>query len=626
MAGTGIRPKRARAQVPTDWLASAVALLQLAHPSIRVQRQTVARLLEFLTWQWRLGHTPRQAVAMICASGGVLRPSAGAYVDSRPARPPKGATAGQAFGADELRQAPKLERLSDKLRKLEEKRDELTTKAEVAEVRAEHSQRPAKRAELRDKASEARRKAAGLAAQMAELQATLTTEQRRSVKAGEWSQVRSERVTKRAQGRRAGGAAVCPPDQSACALGLQGAICGLPATLVLASARGAPLPQTARYCLTSADRLIPSHDARRGFVKRDDYPTDVQEREYHRDRGEQIKVLSTAQNLIPALIFNGAPGAIDGLPVVTPQGVVLGGNGRTQALQLHYHQGGRAARDFLLDHAGQFGFSRQQVEAIADPVVVRVVSMHPPDSVQYKRAAQELVRLLNVPLTQSLGVRAESVAESRRLSDEVLEILSVALGDGQTSLADYLSSRQSRPLMDALRRSSILSDRNVARYILPDGGAFSEDGKRFVERLLTAAIVPSAELLEQLGPGTVGMLARGAPWILSAAAAGEAWDLRPGLYAAAKDLADLRGRSIESVPEYLRQGSMFGKPASLGNPTAEKLLVLLFDAQRKPTLFYAFAKAYAGFAARNPINQVGLFPSEQVSPQDGLDRALQGIH
>jgi hypothetical protein len=99
------------------------------------------------------------------------------------------------------------------------------------------------------------------------------------------------------------------------------------------------MPQIARYCLTSADRLIPSHDARRGFVKRDDYPTDVQEREYHRDKAEQIKVLSTAQNLIPELIFNGAPGAIDGLPVVTPQGVVLGGNGRTQALQLHYSQG-----------------------------------------------------------------------------------------------------------------------------------------------------------------------------------------------------------------------------------------------------------------------------------------------
>jgi hypothetical protein len=70
--------------------------------------------------------------------------------------------------------------------------------------------------------------------------------------------------------------------------------------------------------------------------------------------------------------------------------------------------------------------------------------MHPPDTPQYKRAAQELVRLLNIPLTQGLGVRAESVAESRRLSDEVLEILSVVLADGQTSLADYLGSRASR--------------------------------------------------------------------------------------------------------------------------------------------------------------------------------------
>lgn len=622
----GILPKRAGSQVPSGWLADAVALLHLAYPSIRVSRAMVERLLEFLTWQWRLGHTPRQAVAMTCASGGMIKPSAGAYVDSREARPPKDAKPGQAFGADELRGSAKLERLSDKLRRLEDKRDELTTKAEVADVRAEHTGSKAKRAELRDKASEARRKAAGLSGPIAELQKALATEQRRSIKADEWSQVRPERPASRVQGRRAAGGSVCPPEQSACALGLQGAICGLPATLVLASARGAPLPQTARYCLTSADRLIPSHDARRGFVKRDDYPGDVQEREYHRDKAEQVKVLSTAQNLIPELIFNGAPGAIDGLPVVTPQGVVLGGNGRTQALQLHYHQGGRAARDFLLDHAGQFGFSRQQVESITDPVVVRVVSMHPPESPQFQRAAQELVRLLNVPLTQSLGVRAESVAESRRLSDEVLEILSVALSDGQTSLADYLGSRQSRTLMDALRRAGILSERNVSRYIVPDGGAFSDDGKRFVERILTAAIVPSAELLEQLGPGLVGMLARGAPWILSAAAAGAAWDVRPGLYAAAKDLADLRGRSIESVSEYLRQGSMFGKPASLGNPTAEKLLGLLFEAQRKPTLFYAFAKAYAGFAARNPVNQIGLFPAETVSPQEGLDRAIQGTH
>jgi hypothetical protein len=106
------------------------------------------------------------------------------------------------------------------------------------------------------------------------------------------------------------------------------------------------------------------------------------------------------------------------------------------------------------------------------------------------------------------------------------------------------------------------------------------------------------------------MLARGAPWILSAAAAGDVWDLRGPLYAAAKDLADLRGRGLESVGEFLRQGSMFGKPAVLGNPTAEKLLYLLFETQRKPTRFQAFAKQYAGYAARNPVNQTALFPGK----------------
>jgi len=121
-----------------------------------------------------------------------------------------------------------------------------------------------------------------------------------------------------------------------------------------------------------------------------------------------MKVLSTAQNLIPELIFNGAPGAIDGLPVVTKEGIVLGGNGRTQALQLHYAQGGQLARDYLLDHAAQFGFARADVEKIADPVIVRVIEVVDRDAPTFQRAAQELVRLLNVPLTQSLSQRAES--------------------------------------------------------------------------------------------------------------------------------------------------------------------------------------------------------------------------
>ena len=57
--------------------------------------------------------------------------------------------------------------------------------------------------------------------------------------------------------------------------------------------------------------------------------------------------------------------------------------------------------------------------------------------------------------------------------------------------------------------------------------------------------------------------------------------------------------------------------------TAEQLLILLFETQRKPTRFQAFAKQYAGYAARNPIHQTSLFPGQVVTPKDGLERAMQ---
>jgi hypothetical protein len=54
----GIIPSRAGAKVPSAWLATAIALLQVAYTSIRITRAVVESLLDFFTWQWRLGHTP----------------------------------------------------------------------------------------------------------------------------------------------------------------------------------------------------------------------------------------------------------------------------------------------------------------------------------------------------------------------------------------------------------------------------------------------------------------------------------------------------------------------------------------------------------------------------------------
>lgn len=606
-----ILSKRAGQPVDLAWFATALAHAQTSYPRIRIDREVARGLLEFLTWQWRQGRTPREAVAMTCASSGRILPTAGTQQPEPKVRPPASAKPGDVFGADEVRATVKTDA---RIAKLTAKLADVQQRLSLYPDRIA-SAGPARRAELEDRQTADLDRARILKAQLSQAK-----EKARQAPLDSWRQVAKPSKARPAPARAAA-PPTCPPRNAGCKLGLEGGICGLPAPLVLASARGTPIPQVTRFCLTSADRLIASHDARRGFSRRADYPEDVQEREYERDKSEQYKVLTTAQNLIPELIFNGAPGAIDGLPVVTKEGIVLGGNGRTQAVQLHYSQGGHVAKDYLLDNAAQFGFTAEQVSAIPDPVVVRVVQAPDLDAPEFKRAAQELVRLLNVPLTQGLGVRAEALAESRRISNEVLEILSTALESG-SSLAEYLSSRSARTFADALRRAGIITDRNAGRHLNPDG-TFSEDGKRFAERLLTASLIPNTAILDQLGPGMVATLAAGAPWILSAAAHGEAWDLRKPMLAAAKDLADLQTRDIESVDAYLRQGGLFGKPATDGDPEAQSLLRLLYQVARQPTRFRSFAKRFAALAAQNPINQSSLFETETIRPRDALRRAIE---
>lgn len=415
--------------------------------------------------------------------------------------------------------------------------------------------------------------------------------------------------------------AACPPENPACGLGLLGGSCAIPAPLVLPSGQGAPESWVSRYCLTEASQLIPSHDPVRGFSLRSDYPAEVQERRYERDKGEQMKVVQLAQNLKPEVIFNVGPGAMDGPPVVTETGVVLGGNGRTMGLQLHYHLGLTAARDYLMTHGAAFGFPRERVAQLRQPVIVRVIKTD-----GEKRQLQELVRVLNVPPSHALDVRSESVAEARRLTEDVLSVLATAF-DGDDTLNEYLSSRASKPFTDALRRVGILTDRNASRYLTPLE-TYTDDGKMFVERLLTAALIPDATLLDQIGTEARQTLARGAPALLSAAAHGGAdWDLRVVLRAAMADVVQMRSRGVRSVDEYLRQEGMFAdsQPAVKALGMGATVLEVVQALMGKPLRFTLFARTFAGFARQNPVGQSSLFPAEVLKPAQALQRAAETV-
>lgn len=89
----------------------------------------------------------------------------------------------------------------------------------------------------------------------------------------------------------------------------------------------------ARYCLLEISSLLPSHQPLKNFSATPGYPPEAQERDY-RLQAERGKVEKIAQDYEPSLIFNSAPGALDGLPVVNEKKFVLGGNGRAMATML----------------------------------------------------------------------------------------------------------------------------------------------------------------------------------------------------------------------------------------------------------------------------------------------------
>ena len=82
------------------------------------------------------------------------------------------------------------------------------------------------------------------------------------------------------------------------------------------------------------------------------------------------------------------------------------------------------------------------------------------------------MRLLNVPLTHKpLDIRSESVAEARRLSDEILRSWPARLPIRTRPLRDYLTSRDSRALADGASGVTVHPDRQQ-RQAVSDTGWF----------------------------------------------------------------------------------------------------------------------------------------------------------
>lgn len=244
------------------------------------------------------------------------------------------------------------------------------------------------------------------------------------------------------------------------------------------------------YEIVPAESLTPSHDVNNGYKKSEGFPTDaegrtVNDRDYEHDKAAQQNTDQIARK------YNGM--AIENVPVVSDEGIVYDGNGRTMAGQKAAKEGtdGEYIND-LLENAENFGFTREQIEqsGIEHPRLVMVTDERLPyDAATFAKFNR------NEKKTQSNTEQA--VAKAKTLtSDEVGAIVAEIEGNGSLD-AFFNNSKAINDLVKTLVNKGIIGQNEVAQ-MMDSPERLSAQGREYVKNLLLGSIF-KPETIRMLG-------------------------------------------------------------------------------------------------------------------------------
>lgn len=244
------------------------------------------------------------------------------------------------------------------------------------------------------------------------------------------------------------------------------------------------------YEIVPAESLTPSHDVNNGYKKSEGFPTDaegrtVNDRDYEHDKAAQQNTDQIAMK------YNGM--AIEQVPVVSDEGIVYDGNGRTMAGQKAAKEGTDSEYiNDLLENAENFGFTREQIEqsGIEHPRLVMVTDERLPyDSATFAKFNR------NEKKTQSNTEQA--VAKAKTLTaDEVGAIVAEIEGNGSLD-AFFNNSKAINDLVKTLVNKGIIGQNEVAQ-MMDSPERLSAQGREYVKNLLLGSIF-KPETIRMLG-------------------------------------------------------------------------------------------------------------------------------
>ena len=259
-----------------------------------------------------------------------------------------------------------------------------------------------------------------------------------------------------------------------------------------------------QYFAVEDGYITPSHDARRNFARNEG--GDENERPYHdQAQGETSRmVVWDIAKAKPGKLLHlttDTPSPIDGPPMTTPEGIVLGGNARAMGIQLAYHNGGEAAarmKQAMVDAASKLGIDPAAVAKMERPVIIRVLT-NPGDR-------GELSRILNESLAAGRTQAVSAASAGKKISIHTAEVISYYIEPDATGQAPSLrnvmaDANKAVEIIKMLVRDGAMTKSEVERFVDPKTQRLNDEGKIYIEQALLGRVVPDPTLIGNMAAG-----------------------------------------------------------------------------------------------------------------------------
>ena len=375
----------------------------------------------------------------------------------------------------------------------------------------------------------------------------------------------------------------------------------------ITAADGTKIP--GHYVLVSANALTPSHNPNANFAPSEGYPTvdgqSINDRDYQADQEEQAKVQQVAQT------YDGR--AITNMPIVSDEGLVYSGNGRTMAGQLAAANGTDGAyTEALLENATQFGFTAEQVESVPNARVVFMTDERLP----YNTTT---LALFNQNEQQTQSNTASAAANVRKLTPEAVGHIIAAVQEFDTVDAFFGDSRAPFELVNRLIADGIISERDKAAFV--DNGRLTATGKDRLTALLFGTAFDE-KTIRLLGDNAKvrNSVMRALPQILENKGLGD-FSLFEHINNAIQAIYDMDTNKM-SFFEFTRQIDIEGKTAS-DKYTAFELLLVDEMVNGGVQAFRDVLSGYNARAKESAGGQMDLFTGEVLTTEELTKQILQ---